>query len=155
MLAINSPQQELTGDLLKVYNHLKGKDKPLAARDIAQCKLFRKDDKSKHGTPYLKQLLASLIDQGWIVEHEGLYQVNSVGNSSEAVNIPTGQGSEAPNGQHVAVNVGGLLANCWQPQSLTGQGLEAPKKQNVGMLAKDSNKNKKQGAETTISGGAD
>lgn len=154
VLAINSPQQELTGDLLKVYNHLKGKDKPLAAREIAQCKLFRKDDKSKQGTSYLKQLLTSLVDQGWIVEQEGLYRVNFVGNPSEPVNIPTGQGLEAPNGQDVGVNVGNLLKNCWQGQSLTGQGLEAPKMQNVGMLAKDSNKNKKQEAEATSSGGA-
>ncbi len=76
VLAVNSPQQELTGDLLKLYDYLKRKNKPLAVRTISQGKLFsRSQDRQKHKTPYYKELLNTLIEKGWLAEKDGFYSI--------------------------------------------------------------------------------
>ena len=61
VLALNSPQQELTGDLLKVYDYLKRKGKPLDVRSLSQGRLFsRSPDKAKQTSTYLRNLSSSL-----------------------------------------------------------------------------------------------
>jgi hypothetical protein len=77
VLAVNSPQQELTGDLLRAYEYLKRKAAPLDVRAIVQARLFDRDaDKTKQRSPYLRELLSTLVEQGWIAQHDGLYALN-------------------------------------------------------------------------------
>lgn len=67
ILAINSPQQSLTGDRLRVYEYLKRKNRPLKARDVVQGRLFeRSRDKRKQRTPYIRELLEALVKDGWL-----------------------------------------------------------------------------------------
>ena len=67
ILAVNSPQQTLTGDRLRVYEYLKRKKRPLKARDVVQGRLFeRSRDKRKQRTPYIRELLEALVKDGWL-----------------------------------------------------------------------------------------
>ncbi|MGB3312322.1 MAG: DUF3987 domain-containing protein [Nodosilinea sp.] len=78
VLAINSPQQELTGDLLRVHKYLKRKGKPLNVRAIQGGRLFdRSTDKTKRRVPYLKELLSTLVEQGWLDQQDGLYSLST------------------------------------------------------------------------------
>ena len=73
LLAINSPQEELTGDLLKLRDYIAHKG-PVSLRKIAQRKLFAKStDKAKHKMPYLNSLLSTLEDKGYVTEFKGEY----------------------------------------------------------------------------------
>jgi hypothetical protein len=77
ILAANSPQQELTGDLLRVYEYLKRKDRPMDVRAISQGRLFaRSGNKSKQRTPYLRELLNTLVEQGWIAQQDSFYSLS-------------------------------------------------------------------------------
>lgn len=73
LMAVNSPQQELTGDLLQLQTYLKrkpGRD----IRQIVQAKLFdASNDKSKKGTSYIRSLLSTLTEQGYVKEADGKY----------------------------------------------------------------------------------
>jgi len=139
VLAINSPQQELTGDLLTVYEYLKRKDKPLDIRTITQGRPFHRSDKSKQTTAFLKQLLGSLVEQGWIVEHDGFYQL-PVDHLLNVVNMPMGQGFQAPTEPPVDQFVDQMLTSGQHTQQPTGQGFQPPVDQFVDQLTRNRNK---------------
>ncbi|NEP17572.1 MAG: DUF3987 domain-containing protein [Leptolyngbya sp. SIO4C1] len=83
ILAMNSPQQGLTGDLLKVYQYLQRKQKPLTLRQIVQARIFdRARDKTKTKTPYISGLLNTLVEKGWLVMQQGSFAVAGVANCS-------------------------------------------------------------------------
>lgn len=77
LMALNSPQEELTGHLLQLKNYIERKPGK-TGRQIAAARLFAANpDKSKHRKAYLDSLLTELVDKGHIVEIDGKYSVNS------------------------------------------------------------------------------
>ena len=135
VLAINSPQQELTGDLLKVYNYLQRKGKPLDVRAISQARLFDgAADKEKRRTPYLKEMLSGLVEQGWITQQDGLYSPSTPTTSPAAAASPTQQN------HNVESNVELMLSNSEPTQHHSGQGFSGFPQQNVEFVESDSNK---------------
>jgi hypothetical protein len=134
VLAVNSPQQELTGDLLRVYEYLKRKDKPLDFRAISQGRLFaRSADKAKQQSAYLKELLNSLVEQRWIVEQDGHFLLNML-------NIPTEQGFQPPVEPIVEHDVEQMLSSVQHTQSHSGQGFQPPDEHFVEQLSNSGNK---------------
>lgn len=135
VLAINSPQQELTGDLLKVYTYLQRKGKPLDVRAISQARLFDgAADKEKRRTPYLKEMLSGLVEQGWITQQDGLYSPSTPTTSPAAAASPTQQN------HNVESNVELMLSNPEPTQHQSGQGFSGFSQQNVEFVESDSNK---------------
>jgi hypothetical protein len=135
VLAVNSPQQELTGDLLRVYDYLKRKGVPMDARAIAQGRLFKSSpDKAKQRVPYLQELLTTLVDQRWITEDGGLFEVNKV-------NIPAEQGFQLSVSQVVDQNVDHLLTQGQQGQQSTDQWFQPFVDPDVDLLTRSGNKN--------------
>jgi hypothetical protein len=79
ILAMNSPQQVLTGDLLKVYQYLERKQKALTLRQIVQARIFdRARDRSKTKTPYISGLLNTLVEKGWLIDQQGNFAVSAI-----------------------------------------------------------------------------
>jgi hypothetical protein len=134
VLAINSPQQELTGDLLRVYEYLKRKGSPMDARAVAQGRLFaRSPDKAKQQSAYLRQLLNSLVEQRWIVEQDGVYLLNML-------NIDTAQGFQPPVERFVEQDVEQMLSTAQHTKSQSGQGFQPPVERFVEQLSSLDNK---------------
>ncbi|MGD1950725.1 MAG: DUF3987 domain-containing protein [Leptolyngbyaceae cyanobacterium] len=76
LMALNSPQEELTGHLLQLKNYIERKPGK-TGRQIAAARLFAANlDKSKHRKAYLDSLLTELVDKGHISEVDGKYSVN-------------------------------------------------------------------------------
>ena len=140
VLAVNSPQQELTGDLLKVYEYIKrkGQGQPLDVRTITQGRLFaRSGDKAKTRSPYLRELLSTLVEQGWIAQQDGLYSLTAPDT------LPTDKRNvEQPAQQNpdVEQNVEQMLSSNDTTQHHPGQGFSGFVKQNVEQLSRLSNK---------------
>jgi hypothetical protein len=99
ILALNSPQQELTGDLLKLHAYLERKDEGKTPRQIVQAGIFASaNDKAKRKTPYIKELLQTLVDKGWVIVNDGLYTVADTTIDSQH-NAPKLLGNSAKLGQ--------------------------------------------------------
>lgn len=133
VLAINSPQQELTGDLLRVHKYLKRKGKPLNVRAIQGGRLFdRSTDKTKRRVPYLKELLSTLVEQGWLDQQDGLYFL-STPNLSPSVE----QNVERPAQQNPDVerNVEQMLSSSQPTQRYEEQVLSGFAEQNAEQLS--------------------
>ncbi|MFG6097382.1 DUF3987 domain-containing protein [Leptothoe sp. ISB3NOV94-8A] len=76
LMATNSPQQGLTGDLLQLHQYLERRPER-TVRQIVQARLFdRASDKSKRKTPYIRELLAALVEQGWVTLNSDKYSSN-------------------------------------------------------------------------------
>lgn len=74
ILALNSPQQALTGDLLKLHAYLERKGEGKTPREIVQAGVFAcAEDKSKRKTPYIQELLNTLVAKGWATVEDKNY----------------------------------------------------------------------------------
>ena len=74
ILALNSPQQALTGDLLKLHAYLERKGEGKTPRQIVQAGVFAcAEDKSKRKTPYIQELLNTLVAKGWATVEGKIY----------------------------------------------------------------------------------
>ena len=74
ILALNSPQQALTGDLLKLHAYLERKGEGKMPRQIVQAGVFAcAEDKSKRKTPYIQELLNTLVAKGWATVEDKTY----------------------------------------------------------------------------------
>ena len=75
LMALNSPQQELTGDLLRLRDYIERRP-GRTIRQLVGARIFDcSSDKSKRKTPYIRSLVDSLVDQGRIAENEGTYSI--------------------------------------------------------------------------------
>ncbi|MBD2234088.1 DUF3987 domain-containing protein [Phormidium tenue] len=132
VLAVNSPQQELTGDLFKVYNYLKRKEQSMGVREISQGRLFDRDtDKSKRRSPYLRELLSTLVEQGWIVQQDGLYSLNTL-------ESPPWVEQNAQQNLDVEQNVEQMLSRPEPTQHYLGQGFSGFVERNVEQVEHNS-----------------
>lgn len=74
ILALNSPQQSLTGDLLKLHAYLERKGEGKTPRQIVQAGVFASaKDSSKRKTPYIQELLKTLVQKGWATVEDNSY----------------------------------------------------------------------------------
>ena len=75
LMALNSPQEKHVGDLLRLRDYIErrpGRD----LRKLVGARIFQRDeDKSKSKTPYIRSLVNSLIEQGYVSESDGKYVV--------------------------------------------------------------------------------
>jgi Protein of unknown function (DUF3987) len=75
ILALNSPQQALTGDLLKLHAYLERKGEGKTPRQIVQAGVFSSaGDKFKRKTPYIQELLDTLVKESWATVENKLYK---------------------------------------------------------------------------------
>ena len=66
LMALNSPQQELTGDLLRLRDYIKRRPNR-TIRQLVQAKFGK--------TAHVKTLVSTLVEQGHIAEIDGTYAV--------------------------------------------------------------------------------
>ncbi len=138
ILALNSPQQELTGDALQVYEYVKRKEQ-LDIRGLVQGRLFsRATDKSKAKTPYMRELLSALVEQRWLQEQDGLYSIAPAHAVEQSVEQNVEQvAQQIPD---VEQNVEQMLSSNNPAQQLTGQRLQGSVEQNVEQLSRFPNR---------------
>lgn len=73
LMATNSPQQQLTGDLLRLHDYLKRRP-DRTVRQLVAARIFDSEpDKTKRKTPYMRGLLNALVDQKWAITEGDQY----------------------------------------------------------------------------------
>ena len=96
LMALNSPQQELTGDLLRLRDYIDRKPSR-TIRQLVQAKFGK--------TAHVKALVNSLVEQGHIIESDGKF---SVVESSQQTNQQTGisesENSEPPGARSAPIS---------------------------------------------------
>ncbi|MEO0377914.1 MAG: DUF3987 domain-containing protein, partial [Cyanobacteria bacterium P01_A01_bin.17] len=93
LMAVNSPQQGMTGDILRLHQYLERRPER-TIRQIVQARLFDCDsDKSKGKTAHIRNLLEMLVEQGWATLNNAAF---SAAQPAQGATAPTATAPSPP-----------------------------------------------------------